>query len=170
MDVSGVVVPAVMDLVVRRPVRVGEGSVEWTDKGAIDVVEEQATVAAGEGDALACGEEGPGIAVQSLLGGVAFDVGEALVVGEEAVAWSQAAEVVDEEGHELEAVLHVPCAGPEEDHGKDEQPVRHPGQVRRVACVHQDAASDLVKNEPLDGTNPVEDEAAHGILLVQRVL
>ena len=170
VDVAGVVVPAVVDLVVGGPVRVGDGSVEGADEGRVDVVGEGPAEGFGERNALAGGEEGPGVAVQSVLGGMALDVDEALVMGEEAISGTQTHQMVQKEGGDLKSVGQVTVEGPVEEQRDADQTVRHPRQVRRISRIEEDASADLVKDEPLERPDLLQDESAGRVVLVQGVV
>mmetsp|Transcript_2885 Transcript_2885/g.6650 ORF Transcript_2885/g.6650 Transcript_2885/m.6650 type:complete len:582 (-) Transcript_2885:27-1772(-) len=170
VDVAGIVVPAVVDLVVGGAVGVGDGPVEGADEGGVDVVGEGPAEGFGERDALAGGEEGPGVAVEAVLGGVALDVGEALVMREEAIPGTQAHQMVQQEGGDLEAVRLVAVEGPVEQQRDAEQAVGHPRQVRRISRVEEDAPADLVENEALGRPDLLQNEPAGRVVLVEGII
>lgn len=120
VDVIGVVVPAMVDLVVAGGVGAGHGAVEEADPHGVDAVE------GGEGT------------LEEALVGVALLVDEDLVVGEEAVAGAEAEKVVDDHGRELEAVGHVALVGDVGEDGEDEGLEDGPGEEGVVAGIDHD--------------------------------
>lgn len=120
VNIVGVVVPAVVDLVVSGGVGSGHGTVEISAPHGVEAV-----------------DDGPWSLEEALVV-VAFLVDENLVVSKEAEAGSEADEVVEEHGGELEAGNEVALVGEVGTEGNDGALEDGPWEVRVVAGIDHD--------------------------------
>lgn len=119
MDITCIIVPAVVNLVMSSTVRIGDRAIKGPNNGRINVIGKKTAHIAGQGLAFTGGKEGPRIAIKSMFR-VPLLMNERFMMGKEAIPWTETAQMINEKGGNFKAERRVSIVHPIEESRDDE--------------------------------------------------